>query len=419
MIRTSSFLPLAALGLGLAMARADITYVDAAEGAFGNTFATGGSLAATAWVNFANAATADDDQWMKRNLGNGGTVFQAFHSSTQMPELTTRIPGLADGNYGVWAFFWDGPSSNTWTISAGLNPGALTTYSFDGPGNTASPVAASTLGFTNSPMVTEDVRTLYGVKLGEVTVAGGSAIEVFIDNLAGGGSNTRTWYDGVGYEAVNGNPGASTGARLLGIDFNRNDTLGSPSQSLFRIVAGSTTQSNNAPSYTKTISAAQVAISRPDGLKFEFRGANGDSTRAIPGGNTSRSFLVSDFIATRGGAIDIAITGLPAGDHYFRSFHLDTFTGSGLGFAQGSSATTPNTIEARLGGVVKASVQPAALGPNGLNTTFIADSQIPTLGFAFTHDGSSPLLIQLRSTLSNGADSFLLLNGFDILEFTP
>lgn len=415
----TSALAATALMLAALSAHGDITYVDAMEGAAGNTFATGGSPAATAWVNFANASTADDDQWMKRALGNGGTVFQAFHNGTQMPELTTRIPGLADGTYGVWVFFWDGPNSNTWTLSAGLNPGALTTYSFDGPGNTASPVAASTLGFTNSPMTTEDVRTLYGVKLGEVTVAGGSAIEVFIDNLTGGGSNTRTWYDGVGYEPVNGDPVASTGARLLGIDFNRNDALGSPSQSLFRIVAGSTSQSNNLPTYTKTIGAARVAISRPDGLKFEFRGANGDGTRAIPGGDTSRSFLVSDFIATRGGAIDLTITGLPAGDHFFRSYHLDPFTGSGLGFAQGSSSTTPNTIEARLGGVVKASVQPTALGPAGLNTTFIADGQIPALGFAFTHDGSSPLVIQLRSTLSNGADSFLLLNGFEIHEHTP
>lgn len=412
----------AAVLLAATSARADITYVDVVEGAAGNTFATGGSPGNTGWVNFANAATADDDQWMKRALGNGATVFQALHSGTQMPELTTEIGGLADGNYDVWVFFWDGQGSNTWTISAGLASGALTTYSFDGPGNTALPVAASTLAFSGTtPMTTEDVRTLYGVKIGQSAVAGGNPIRVYVDNLTGGGSNTRTWYDGVGYApaAPPPPPPLPTGPFVFGIDFNRGDTPGAPSQSLYRIVAGSATQSANLPSYTKNIGSTQVVVSRPDGQKFEFRGANGDSSRAIPGGDTSRPFLVSDFIATRAGAIDISITGLAAGDYVFRSHHLDTLTGSGLGFAQGSSATTPNLVEARVGGVLKASVQPDALGPNGLNTTFIGNGQIPALGFAFSHDGTSPLVIELRSTLANGADRFLLLNGFEILESGP
>jgi hypothetical protein len=140
---------------------------------------------------------------------------------------------------------------------------------------------------------------------------------------------------------------------------------------------------------------------------------------AIPGGDTSRSFLVSDFIATRNGAIDLTITGLAAGNYVFRSHHLDTITGSGLGFAQGATSTTRNTIEARIGGVLKASVQPTGLGPSGLGTTFIQNSQIPTLAFAFTHNGTSPLVVELRSTLANGTDNFLLLNGFEILESAP
>ena len=210
-----------------------------------------------------------------------------------------------------------------------------------------------------------------------------------------------------------------TGPRLFGIDFNRNDARASPSQSMFRVIAGSATQSGNAAIYRKTIGPCQITVSQPDGALFEFRGANSDSTRAIPGGDTSRSFLVADFIATRKGAIDVTITGLAAGNYFFRSHHLDTFTSANLGFAQGATPSTPNTIQARIGGVTVGTVQPTALGSSGLNTTFISDAQIPTLLVPFTHDGSSPLLIQLRAAISNGTESFLLVNGFEILRGSP
>ena len=232
--------------------------------------------------------------------------------------------------------------------------------------------------------------------------------------------------DGVadGAEVANGTDPTTDegdlGTRLLGVEFNRDDALASPSQSLYRVVSGSTSQSANAATYSKVIAARQVTVSQPGGVNLEFRGANSDSSRAIPGGDTSLSFLVADFIATREGAIDLEITHLPAGDYVFRSFHLDSCTGSGLGFAQGSTATSANMIEARLGGVVQASVQPTALGADGLGTTFIDDSQVPTLSFTFTHDGSSPLAIELRATESNGSENFLLLNGFELfLSDTP
>lgn len=403
---------------------ADITYIDATHGAAGNTYATGGSPAATGWLDAtSNSATSNATQWVLRTpLATNGTIYQALHSGNQMPELTTEITGLAAGDYDVWVFFWDGPDNNRWTISAGLASGTLTTYSFDGPGNTTLPVAASTLTFSGTPpLLAESPRILYGVKIGQSTVAGGAPIRVYVNNLAGGGSNNRTWYDGVGYAPVSSPPPPlEAGPFLLGIDFNRGDALGSPSQSLFRTVSGSAaSQAANADSYVKNIGSHQVTISQPSAAKFEFRGANTDGSRTIPGGDTSLSFLVADFIATRQGAIDLEITNLAAGDYVFRSYHLDPITGSALGFAQGLNTTTPNTIEARIGGELKASVQATALGSAGLNTTFINDSQIPTLGFAFSHDGNSPLVIELRSTQSNGSENLLLMNGFEILQAIP
>ena len=129
-----------------------------------------------------------------------------------------------------------------------------------------------------------------------------------------------------------------------------------------RVVAGSATQSTNASSYVKRFGTREVTVSQPGGVKLEFRGANGDTSRAIPGGDTSLSFLVSDFIGTREGAIDLTLTGLAPGNYVFRSYHLDPFTGSGLGFAQGSTATTPNTIEARVDGESTAELWKALAG---------------------------------------------------------
>jgi hypothetical protein len=248
------------------------------------------------------------------------------------------------------------------------------------------------------------------------SITGASSVEIRIalaadENNAGKG----LWVQGI--QLDDNVPIAYT--RLLGVDFNRDDAFGSPGQSLFRSVSGSATQGDNAVAYTKTIGAHQVTVSQPDSVKFEFRGANGDGTRDIPGGDTSLSFLVSDFIASREGAIDIEISGLAEGDYRFSSWHLDTFTGSDLAFAQGVTAATPNLIEARVGGQPLATVEPTALGSAGLNTTFISDSQIPALDFTFTHDGAAPLTIQLRAVQTNGSEEYLLLNGFELFQANP
>jgi hypothetical protein len=188
---------------------AQITYVDAVEGAAGNTFATGGSLSDTSWLATNNGANSIEDRWDRRSpFGNGGVVFQSSHFTTdaggdQMPELTTQVTGLSDGFYDVWVFFWDnngGP--NNWTIAAGLQSGSLTTYSFDGIGIRNQTVLASSLDFVTDPMFTEATRTLYAVNIGQTRIVGGSNLNVHIDNLLGGGTNSRVWYDGIGYQPV-------------------------------------------------------------------------------------------------------------------------------------------------------------------------------------------------------------------------
>jgi hypothetical protein len=229
-------LSLATLAAGLMVgvtAQADITYVDAQEGPSGNTFATGGSLGVTSWQTITGTGS-NQTQWTVRGTGNdkvggegpfanGGSVFQADHTidllgdpvdPDEMPELTTQISGLADGTYDVWVFFWDQVTSGSqnWTISAGLTSGSLTTYqapiNLPGQPDVAGAVTtgvsdANDLTFSASVLATDTTnRTMYGINLGEATVSGGSTINVFIDDLDGGGNSNRTWYDGVGYELV-------------------------------------------------------------------------------------------------------------------------------------------------------------------------------------------------------------------------
>jgi hypothetical protein len=195
-----------------------ITYVDAVEGASGNTFATGSSADDTSWESGLDSSSLDENRWTKRTTveGNGNTVFQASHGlgdGDDIPELTTRIPGPGGGTYDIWAFYWDQIESDTqnWTLSAGLAAGALNSYSSPGEpavtgATTEGVFNAADLTFTTPVQTTAGggLRHLFGVHLGRVTVSGDeSIIEVRVDNLLGGGSNNRSWFDGVGYARVN------------------------------------------------------------------------------------------------------------------------------------------------------------------------------------------------------------------------
>ncbi len=212
--------------LVLSSTQAAITYVDAVKGPGGNTYATGGSLGDTSWVNTVNTG-GDEFEWVERPFANNATVFQAFHETVTadtMPELTTTITGLSDGIYQLYVFYWDQVTSDTqnWIISAGLTSGSLTSYRSPGQPAVAGTVtthvvSATALSFAApAPITTETVnREMFAIDLGQVTVSGGSPISVYLDNLIGNGSNNRAWYDGVGYEFV-GVPEPSS-ALLLGL----------------------------------------------------------------------------------------------------------------------------------------------------------------------------------------------------------
>lgn len=206
-------------------------------------------------------------------------------------------------------------------------------------------------------------------------------------------------------------PESNFGRRLFGIDFNSSQAPGAPSFGGFRVLSGN---SSNPSPLVKKVGEIMVTIGTSDDSPFDFRGANGDAARAIPGGDLASSFLVADFIGSRSASIRISLEGLAEGRYLWTSYHLDPTTGADLGYASGSSTTTPNTIEARLSNELKGTTTPTSLGTAGLNTTFISDNDIPSLSFVFDHDGNSPVEITLSATDTIGVDRHLFLNGFEI-----
>ncbi|MGB6221305.1 hypothetical protein [Haloferula sp.] len=202
-------------------ARADITYVDAIEGADGNTYAVGRPLADTSWESGLDNPDPVEDQWTKRTSvgGNSSTIFQGRYvlgNGDELPELATEITGLADGTYNIWVFYWDqvASASQNWVISTGF-ASSETLISFSSPGQPqitgATPLSVSDAGalaFTTDVAVidgagSENERRMFGVNLGRVKLSGGnSTVTVYVDNLIGDGENNRTWYDGVGFEPV-------------------------------------------------------------------------------------------------------------------------------------------------------------------------------------------------------------------------
>ena len=228
---------IAGLAISVTTSQAAITYVDAQAGSGGNTRDSSKPQNDETWI--AAGTGADNDQWTERTgFGTNSNIFQALPSGdpSSIPQLTTTISGLTDGQtYAVYAFFQDNTGDTSspyqnWVLSAGLTISLDTTYWSDGQPlaahNSATPVLgttgsgtisttgvseASTLTYAAGTAPTDVLsgegttgeRRLYAVYLGETTLSGATEIDVYVDMLIEGkSSETRTWYDGVGYEAV-------------------------------------------------------------------------------------------------------------------------------------------------------------------------------------------------------------------------
>ncbi|WOO40638.1 hypothetical protein [Rubellicoccus peritrichatus] len=208
----------------------DITYVDAVSDASKgvvNTVASDGTPV-NEWLGFEDKPITSS-LWQQRPHRNGGTVLQALTGSNDDPvTLKTTISGLTPGRqYRIYTFFWDAINSNAWTIQTGLNPNSLKTYS--APSSAVSDTSDGVAGslWTSAPLTSNPDGDMHYVDLGITTANPLGEIEVYVDNSLTG-SNRRTWYDGVGYQLIEG-PSAKVDLYIDANGANTQASGGTPS----------------------------------------------------------------------------------------------------------------------------------------------------------------------------------------------
>jgi hypothetical protein len=194
---------------------AGIVYIDATDAsdpnvAVNTTLATGEDLVAD---DPGTAGSGADGLWRGRAFANGGTIFESGGSweadlnTEDCPRLMTSID-VEEGSYDVYVYMW--ADASQWRIQASLEDleGDLPLYLCNDPNGEATVAVAEDFE-EPVPMLTEDNRTLWQVKIGTTGVT--TAITVYIDDdpnhITG---NSRTWYDGIGYKPALAPEGPST-----------------------------------------------------------------------------------------------------------------------------------------------------------------------------------------------------------------
>jgi PEP-CTERM motif len=214
MKKSMVFICASLIAVGLAFpaghAAAAIVYLDATDGAGGNTAiapSAGGGVWTTngtdtaegIWrlrTGFGLAPTATTVPTGAFDAGSG-TVYESSGNvspSDDVPRLVTTKSGLAAGVYEVYTFFWADQNGSPWRIRTGLTDSVDPLPLFVGGGApSGSPLPIDTGGRDGAG------RILWRASVGQAT---GSSISVYVEDAPATSGNERTWYDGIGYERV-------------------------------------------------------------------------------------------------------------------------------------------------------------------------------------------------------------------------
>lgn len=133
--------------------------------------------------------------------GGSGTIYESTGNvspSDNVLRVVTTVTGLAMNTYDVYVYFWMDQNGSPWRIRAGLTDTIDPLTLFIGS-NTITPTDTpiSWVGRDDNP--TNQGRRLLQAYLGQVT---GTSISVFVEDAPATSGIERTWYDGIGYEAV-------------------------------------------------------------------------------------------------------------------------------------------------------------------------------------------------------------------------
>lgn len=191
-------------------ASAQITYLDA-----NRTNVVRAADDTTDW--WTTSSYTGDDRWRERagvwglsdsdttlptfgSTVSGGEIYQSIDSGQSGKDaaaLKITLDGVSAGD-NLYVIFWSDQAGSPWSIRAGLELTNLTTFS-------------PYMGARTEWAYDSDNRVMWVGDLGTVGSAG--SYTIFIDDLPTDDSNSRTWFDGVGFGLI---PEPATSALALG-----------------------------------------------------------------------------------------------------------------------------------------------------------------------------------------------------------
>lgn len=231
----SSFVPLIMAISGVLPLAGQITYIDAAPT---NISRVDGQPFSPSTSSNAYA----DSNWSLRTasgLASHGTIYESGGGET-VPLIKQRVTGLSAGIYRVYAYFWVASNVN-WQFTAGLSAtslvnrssiqttsfGAITFNPDSSDHQRVTPADLTNGTFASNQAPTQATggsdRTLACVDLGLKQVSSTGTLDVYVSNgpSNGNSTNSRTWYDGLGYRSATtaeGLAGIADGTWALGLD---------------------------------------------------------------------------------------------------------------------------------------------------------------------------------------------------------
>jgi hypothetical protein len=175
----------------------DLMYVDADP--YTNTSLASGTPVS---VTTADAAGSDDGRWHLRtglDYSNRGTVLTAnerlpYNEDTSVIRTTAR--DMDAGTYDVYVLFWSRVTED-WDVMAGLSPSSLMLFERQGSQHAVASEFSSRVQVSNGRNI-----YLYRGYVGRVSLESPQSIDVYVDQLPGGRTANRTWYDGIALRRV-------------------------------------------------------------------------------------------------------------------------------------------------------------------------------------------------------------------------
>ena len=203
-------------------------------------------------------------------LNTESTLFEShdWQGADNVPRLKTSVSGLDEHIYATFVYFWS--DGNGWCIRAGLEDTEGT--------NSLALIDANS---TNAVAVGDDgSRTLYKALIGYVE---GTAIDVYIEDLPGESSNDRVWYDGIGYQQVDGVPEEPPVGPSIDPDI-KSITISGETITL-------TWTSETAGTYT-ILHKASLSDSEWTAVKSDIAGDETTTTDSVPASGTGAEFFI-------------------------------------------------------------------------------------------------------------------------------